>query len=364
MSAPEQNLQNIKPESMQIDNIRATPSFITFLQAFNISLAVTSYSAHCVMVICAREGRLHMEQLPVAKPRGIAAYGNLLTIGSYSEVLNFQRSDHLLDEVNQAEERRHDCLYMPRNTHITGELNIHDMAWGDEGLWFVNSQFSCLCTLQPDISFLPRWKPFFIDQITPDGTGHLNGLGMENGMPSVVTCFSVSGEKQSSWREQKDMHTGALIDVATNRILMDGLVMPHSPRVYGEHIYVCESGYGRVWRYSRQTRQKELVLEVPGFTRGLQFIGGYMLVGLSRVRPSSILGNNPLAQLEYTDPAGLLVFDLATMEVIARCECGDMQIYDLAVIENTSSPWLVPLDHHVVRDHFSYPPLQAALLPA
>ena len=60
---------------------------------------------------------------------------------------------------------RVDACFITRSAHYSGMINIHDIDWGDEGLWAVNSSFSCLCTIEPDSSFVPRWKPHFISEL-------------------------------------------------------------------------------------------------------------------------------------------------------------------------------------------------------
>jgi len=43
-------------------------------------------------------------------------------------------------------------------------------------LWFVNTRFSCLCTLDGVHSFVPRWRPPFVSALAPEDRCHLNGL--------------------------------------------------------------------------------------------------------------------------------------------------------------------------------------------
>ena len=56
------------------------------------------------------------------------------------------------------------------------------MAYGSGGeLWFVNTRFSCLATLDSEASFTPRWRPPFVTELEPSDRCHLNGLGMVDG---------------------------------------------------------------------------------------------------------------------------------------------------------------------------------------
>jgi uncharacterized protein (TIGR03032 family) len=52
------------------------------------------------------------------------------------------------------------------------------MAWAGDDVWIVNTRFSCLCTLDPDYSFVPRWRPPFITALAAEDRCHLNGLAV------------------------------------------------------------------------------------------------------------------------------------------------------------------------------------------
>src|SRR6516165_3602549 len=58
----------------------------------------------------------------------------------------------------------------------------------------VNTRFSCLCTLDPDYSFVPRWQPPFVTALAAEDRCHLNGLAMAPGergvfAPQYVTAL-------------------------------------------------------------------------------------------------------------------------------------------------------------------------------
>src|SRR5947209_15759758 len=59
----------------------------------------------------------------------------------------------------------------------------------EEELWFVNTRFSCLCTIDRAHSFVPRWRPPYITALAPEDRCHLNGLGLVNGEVRYVTAL-------------------------------------------------------------------------------------------------------------------------------------------------------------------------------
>ncbi len=97
----------------------------------------------------------------------------------------------------------YDALWVPRSVHFCGELNIHDMAWGEDGLVGVNTLFSCLFRLDEAFSFVPVWKPPFISGLASEDRCHLNGLVLASaaGESAYATALGVSDEPEG-WREQ------------------------------------------------------------------------------------------------------------------------------------------------------------------
>ena len=68
------------------------------------------------------------------------------------------------------------------------------MAWVGDELWFVNTRFSCLCTLNGIHSFVPRWRPPFVTALAPEDRCHLNGLGLApdaNGQLVPTLCHGL-----------------------------------------------------------------------------------------------------------------------------------------------------------------------------
>jgi hypothetical protein len=45
---------------------------------------------------------------------------------------------------------------LPRSCHVTGNIQIHELAWGSGNEpWVVNTRFSCLCTLNGITASIP-----------------------------------------------------------------------------------------------------------------------------------------------------------------------------------------------------------------
>src|SRR5678810_726954 len=145
-----------------------------------------------------------------------------IALGTRDSVWQFRNAPDIAPRVEPA--GAHDACFIPRASHVTGAVGVHEVCWAGENadeLWLVNTRFSCLCTLHPDYSFMPRWRPAFISELAPEDRCHLNGVAMVDGRPRFVTALGQTNTR-SGWRENKP-HGGCVISVPANRIIADGL---------------------------------------------------------------------------------------------------------------------------------------------
>src|SRR5262249_57608820 len=117
---------------------------------------------------------------------------------------------------------------LPGCSQVTGAIGVHEVAWAGEELWIVNPRFSCLCTLHPDYSFVPRWRPPFLSALAAEDRCHLNGLALVDGQPRYVTALGET-DTSNGWRASKP-RGGCLMDMPSGEIVARGFSMPHSPR--------------------------------------------------------------------------------------------------------------------------------------
>jgi uncharacterized protein (TIGR03032 family) len=229
-------------------------------------------------------------------------------------------------------------------------------AGGEGELWFVNTRFSCLATLDPESSFVPRWRPPFVTELEPSDRCHLNGLGMVDGKPKYVTALGETNE-MAGWRPNK-ARGGLLMDVDSGVILCRGLSMPHSPRWYGGRLWVCESGSGTLGYVDRNIGRYDAVAAVPGFTRGLDFAGDLAFVGLSQVRESAIFSGMPITERLAPEQrtCGVCVVDLRRGEPIAllKFESGVQEVFAVALLPRRF-PDLINDDDKLLESSFVVP---------
>ena len=270
-----------------------TANFAELLTHFKSSLAVTTYQAGKLVLLRADGKAINTHFRTFNRPMGMAADSERLALGAFMEIAEFRNMPAIASRLENPP--RHDAVYRARRGHITGAIDIHEMAWdGDGELWFVNTLFSCLCTLDSKSSFVPRWRPSFVSHYAPEDRCHLNGLAMRDGKPRYVTSLGDSN-LPGGWRANK-RDGGLLIDLDGERVLCRDLSMPHSPRWYDNRLWVLESGRGALVKVNPETGERTDVGRVPGFARGMDFLGPLAFIGLSQLRES-----NPFTEIPITD---------------------------------------------------------------
>ena len=159
----------------------------------------------------------------------------------------------------------------------------------------INTRFSCLATRSDMYSFVPRWHPPFISALAPEDRCHLNGFCLRDGQIRYVTALGET-DKPGGWREDK-RGGGILMEYPSGEIITRGLSMPHSPRWHNGKLWLLESGNGGFGVVDEKSGKYTEICRLPGFTRGIDFIGPYAMIGLSQVRESAVFSGIAIAEL-------------------------------------------------------------------
>jgi uncharacterized protein (TIGR03032 family) len=322
------------------------------LGATKRSLLVTTYQSNRLITLRRDEGRLGVHLRAFDRPMGIARTPQGFALGVRTAVLDYRRFDALAPTIEPV--GRHDAAFVPRNSHYTGDIAVHDLAVGRDGLWVVATTFNCLATLDMDHSFVPRWRPHFVSAIAAEDRCHLNGLALVDGVPRYVTALGVSNTV-GGWREDK-AHGGVIIDVANNHVVATDLSMPHSPRWHDGKLWFLESGKGHLSMCDPETGEVQMVAELPGFTRGLRLHGRTAYVGTSQIRETATFGGLPISGLDARE-CGVWAVDTTTGAVIASVVFEDriQEIFDLEVVDNARFPEVAEPESDLVRTAWLVP---------
>lgn len=307
-----------------------TNNLPAILDHFGISLVVSTYQAGKVILVRSDGGGINTHFRDFNKPMGIAVDGQRLTVGGQNTVWYFRNMPAVAPKLEP--KGKHDAAYLPRQVHVTGDIDIHELAWGKEDLWIVNTRFCCLCTLEPDHSFTPRWRPHFVSALAPEDRCHLNGLAMVGGKPKYVTALGQT-DTPGGWRANK-RGGGVLMDVERNEVLLEGLSMPHSPRLWAGRLWLLESGQGSLAYADLPNHTWHTVATLPGFTRGIDFAGPLAFIGLSQVRETAVFSGIPLVERQQERICGVWVVNVETGETVAflRFETGVQEIFAVQIV--------------------------------
>lgn len=324
--------------------------FADWLKSLGGSILISTYQAGRVALVGWNGEQITMHLCHYPRPMGMAIQGSRLALAIRLQVVEFQHSPEIAGNFpsigsNGAPDRatpgNYDVAFLPRRTHFSGPLDIHDLVYGRDGLWIVATQFSCLAQLSDEWSFVPRWTPPFITAQVPEDRCHLNGIAVVDGQPRYVTAL---GETDSAvgWRKNKAAG-GILIDVPGQSILMRGLAMPHSPRWHDGRLWFLNSAAGELCTLEPGTSRYSVVALLPGFLRGLCFAGRYAIVGLCKLRASRTFGTLPL---EFRFPelkCAVAAIDMQTGKLEAMLEFtgGCDELYDVQFLPGCTRPLLL-----------------------
>ena len=311
-------------------------SLSELLEKARSTVAVSTYKTGHLLLARSKDSRINIEVNPLPRAMGIAVAGNRLAIGAANTIHSYAASAAVPPPAAGSEPA--DTAYLPRSVITTGEILVHEMSYSpaDNQLYFINTRFSCLCALDLVHSFVPIWRPAWVTALAAEDRCHLNGLAVVDERPRYVTALACTDTPQG-WRDLKGT-AGVVVDITDDRIVAEGLAMPHSPRWHRNQLWVLESGRGTLARVDLSSGRVETVASLPGFTRGLAFIGRYALVGLSQVR-ETVFSALPITQDSAERWCGVAVVDIETGQLVGalRFNAAVQEIFDVAVI-----PWAWP----------------------
>lgn len=282
-----------------------TANLPALLARLGTSLVLSTYQSGHVIVVRSADGEsidTHFARFD--RPMGLAADTGLIVVGTRRELRELRNVPALADRLPAP---RADAAYALRRVHVTGDIDVHEIALGDGETWFVNTLFSCLCRWADGYSFEPVWRPRFVSALAPEDRCHLNGLALVDGRPRWLTALGATDTPQG-WRAAK-RDGGVLLDCDADAIIARGLSMPHSPRWHDGKLWLLESGRGALVTVGPRDGRVTEVCRLPGFARGLAMVGRYAFVGLSMLRESNAFTDIPVTEDGGARVCGVHVID-------------------------------------------------------
>jgi len=331
-------------------SLTGAEAFSEWLEDQDLSIAFTTYQVGKLFLLGRTEtGELSVFERTFDRCMGLAVSGSRLWMSSKYQIWRFE---NFLDPGQSHD--GFDRVFVPVSGHTTGDVDVHDIAVSPAGTpIFAVTRFNCLATLSELGSFKPIWTPSFVDEIVAEDRCHLNGLAVDDKGAKFVTCIARTNSADG-WRDHRK-DGGVLLDVASGETVARGLSMPHSPRLHAGRIWLLQAGTGEFGEIDLRTGLFAPVCFLPGFARGLAFVGDYAVIGLSRPRQSEIFHGLPLEhRMEMQGLAAscaISVVSLKTGREVARLEIEGIvqELYDVVLLPGVKRPQLVGFEGDEIR---------------
>ncbi|MWB77479.1 TIGR03032 family protein [Pseudooceanicola sp. 216_PA32_1] len=327
------------PQSGKPIEIFESAGMARFLYDSDVSIIFSTYQAGKLFFVGVnQQGRVSVFERSFPRCMGLGTSDGTIWMSSLYQIW---RMENFLDPGQQ--HNGYDGVFVPVTGHTTGEIDVHDMTQGPDGRpVFVATRCNCLATVDERSSFVPLWKPPFIDVIVPEDRCHMNGAAFKDGVAKYVTCVAMTNF-QRGWSDRR-RDGGVILEVPSGEIVADGLSMPHSPRLYDDRLWVIQSGRGEFGWIDRASGRFEKVCDLQGFARGLSFTGRHALIGLSGPRQDKTFEglelNERLAAAQQSPICGIIAVNIDTGEIEHRIELRGVvsELYDVALLPGLRRP--------------------------
>ena len=133
-------------------------------------------------------------------------------------------------------------------------------------------------------------------------------------------------------------------------------------------MWFLESGAGSLSFADPATGRVEAVTQLPGFTRGLDFVGPFAFIGLSQVRGSALFAGLPITERLPVEErmCGLWVVDTRTTQTVAflQFKAGVQEVFAVQVLPVRFPDILSESDDDIAANAFVLPDDALADVPA
>ncbi|HEX4300856.1 MAG TPA: TIGR03032 family protein [Gammaproteobacteria bacterium] len=327
--------------------------FIRWLSSSGGSIVLSTYQAGILAFFGWNGHQVTVLLRRFEKCMGLDVAGDRLALATRRDLMVFGNSRALAPNFRKG--ARYDALYIPRQSYHMPELAIHDVGFVGDEIWMVNTRFNCLASPSDTHTFRPRWRPPFIKDLGPDDRCHLNGMAVADGAVRYVTAMGTA-DVAGSWREHK-ADGGVVMEVPTGEVVLGGLAMPHSPRLHRGELYVLDSGKGLLLKVDAAAGKAETVVSLPGYLRGLSFVGDHALVGMCQSRETAVFGGMPVQTEHEQLLCGIAIVDLRSGHETGRLliTSGCTEVYDLRFLAAAPQAMIVNLEQAENNEAISVP---------
>lgn len=313
--------------------VEAEPAFESWLEAEDLSLAITFRHTNRLVLLSRLGDRLTAERRDVQHAGKMAVSNEVLWIESGGQLWRYDGTS-----TGRGERRRdRDLIYAPRSGAFIGELELGAIDLAPDGRpLLVSSLLSAVGTPGPDSNFVPIWTPSFISRIRPESRCGLSGVAWRGDQPLFATAAARS-DVANGWKHEW-AQGGLIWDVEQDKPRLTGLSMPTSPILDGDELFFCQRGHRCLESLDLATDQVRRIADLPGVPVAARLHHEVLLVllhpGIARPGEAATTGCPTL--LGYSRGTGDRLWS-----VRLPGDCGPPT--DLAILEASQRPDILGL---------------------
>ena len=261
--------------------------FWGLLEEHAATILVSREYEHLLVALSTEAGRPRVSHLSLPHPSGIAVDAAAARVW-----VACTRNPNQVIELRPASDEAgawpHRPLMPARLQFLPGRFYLHDLALVG-GQLHGNSVGANAVVRIDDTGADPVWWPRCIDGPSgPDfSRNYLQLNSIAAGADLERSFFTASADRpgprrpgHSNWPVDR---RGVVFSGSSREVVVRDLTRPHSARLWGERLWLDNSGYGEFGVVD--SGRFEPVVRLPGWTRGLAFCGRLALVGTSRIIP-------------------------------------------------------------------------------
>jgi uncharacterized protein (TIGR03032 family) len=265
------------------------------LEQLGVTLFITREYEHLVMAHGAAKGRRRVSFFPLPHPSGLVVDRrrrelHIASTRNPNQIFLLRPAARLQPrEGAQGPTALPDRPMLPRRTvFLPGSLYMHDLALIGGELHANAVGQNAVVALSSEGQYRRVWWPRSIDGAgrgDPFGRNYIQLNSIAAGPTLRQSFFSASsaapGRRRPGHLDYPVDKRGVIFSGRTREPICVGLTRPHSARLHRGRVWVDNSGYGEVG-FAEGGRFSPLA-GLPGWTRGLCFVGDIAFVGTSRV---------------------------------------------------------------------------------
>lgn len=288
--------------------------FLEVLTELQITLLLTREYEHLVLSLNVVNGTVHQKFLHLPHPSGLAVDRRTNTV--------YVAATRNPNQIWELRPSNGEFQYlMPTRTKVfPGSYYFHDLAMIGDRLFGTSVGKNAVVEIDFNSSKIdePVWWPKSIEQKIDGPDFSLNYLQLNSiaaGTSIEKSFFSASSAIVRAQRpgdlDYPVDRNGVIFSGKTREVYATGLTRPHSARIFKDKVWVDDSGYGTLGYI--ESGKYVSVFDLPGWTRGLCFIGKYAFVGVSRVLPKFRV-YAPGLEVNKCQTCGIFVYDTISGE--------------------------------------------------